>query len=267
MAGRILTVIRLARVAHHLIYGLCVGTAVYPFISRPSRRRIQQRWSQRLLSILGVRLPPVGQDCGSGLLVANHISWLDVFAISSLAPASFVCKSEVRDWPLIGLLCERTDTIFIERASRSAALRVSQTLAGKLREGDRIAVFPEGSTSEGATLLPFRGALLHSAILSESLVQPLALRYLDTQGRTTTVPAYCGETTFWQSLCAIASAPGMTASIEMLETITAQTRKDFCEKAHAQIKTCLERPLPSLAPQTESRCDDEQFSRELRPAI
>lgn len=268
MVKRVRTALRLARVAQHLAYGLFVAAAVFPFVSQTSRRSFQQHWSQCLLAILEVRLAVAGRDCNNGLVVSNHISWLDVFVISSIAPASFVCKSEVRNWPLVGLLCAKTDTVFLERGSRSAAHRVSQNLAGKLRSGERVAVFPEGTTSEGHSLLPFRGALLQSAIAAGSLVQPLALRYLDAQGRKATAASFCGETTLWQSLCAIASSPGLIASIEMLETIPAadRTRKELCHKAHALISSCLERPFPTLNPEGTAFAA-HQDERTLRPAI
>lgn len=233
---------RLAGVALHLAYGLCVATALYPLLSLASRRQLQQRWSQRLLAILGVRLEVSGAAAINGLLVANHISWLDVFVISSIAPATFVCKSEVRRWPLIGLLCARTGTVFLERGSRSAALQVNRTLAGKLRNGEQVAVFPEGTTSAGESLLAFRAALLQSAIDAQTHVQPLALRYRDRLGMNAVAAAYCGETSFWQSLRAIASAPDITASIDILEKLpsVAQTRRNLCEQAHAVIGSRLD---------------------------
>jgi len=243
---RIRDALRLAGVAQHLAYGLCVATLLYPLLSPASRRRLQQRWSRRLLAILGVRLEVSGAAALHGLLVANHISWLDVFVISSIAPATFVCKSEVRRWPLIGLLCARTGTVFLERGSRSAARQVNRTLAGKLRNGEPVVVFPEGTTSAGASLLAFRAALLQSAIDAETHVQPLALRYRDGQGMTAVAAAYCGETSFWQSLRAIASAPEITASIDILEKLpsAAQTRRNLCEQAHAVIGSRLIQSAP-----------------------
>ena len=245
MFARIRAASRLARVALHLAYGLCVATAVYPFVSQSCRRRLQKSWSQDLLTLLGVRLAVTGQDCKSGLVVSNHISWLDVFVISSIAPASFVCKSEVRHWPLIGLLCARTDTVFLERGRRNAAQQVSHSLAEKLRNLERAAVFPEGTTSEGASVLPFRGALLQSAIETKSLVQPLALRYLDARGERSTAAAFCGETNLLQSLYAIALAPEIIASIEMLEAIPAadKTRRELCAESHALICQRIANPV------------------------
>lgn len=249
MTGRIRSTIRLTGVALHLAYGLGVATLLYPLLTHTSRKQLQQRWSSRLLMILGVKLEVTGAASMNGLLVANHISWLDVFVISSITPATFVCKSEVRHWPLIGLLCARTDTVFLERGSRSAAQQVNQTLAGKLRNGEQVAVFPEGTTSPGASLLAFRAALLQSAIDAETNVQPLALRYRDALGINATAAHYCGETTLWQSLRAIAAAPRITASVEILEELASadRSRRELCEQAQALIGSCLEQPSAACA--------------------
>ncbi|MFA7269907.1 MAG: lysophospholipid acyltransferase family protein [Sterolibacterium sp.] len=251
MIGRIRTAFRLAMVGLHVVCGLGIVTAIYPFVARSTRRRLQQGWSRRLLAILGVRLEVTGRAQPSGLLVANHISWLDIFVIGSIAPASFVCKSEIRSWPLIGLLCARTDTIFLERGSRSAARRVNQTLSRKLGNGEVVAVFPEGTTSEGASLLPFHAALLQSAIDTESWVMPLALRYRDMRGQQAVAVAYCGETSFWQSLCAIASAPRLSASVDILETVATagKTRKALCAELQTLIGSCLAHSTREPAPE------------------
>jgi 1-acyl-sn-glycerol-3-phosphate acyltransferase len=232
---------RLFFVGVHIAYGLTIVVSIFPLVSPQTRCTFQQNWSRRLLHILGVRLEVTGPPVAGNFLLANHISWLDIFVINAIAQATFVSKSEVRDWPLIGLLCARTGTIFIERGSRSAAMRVNQTLVEKLSQGEQIAVFPEGTTSEGTAPLPFRAALLQSAIEAGSAIQPLALRYIDDQGRNATGFAYCGETTFWQSLCAIAATHGVSANIDILEQIAAgeMTRKELAELSHSKIKNCL----------------------------
>ncbi|MFA6311137.1 MAG: lysophospholipid acyltransferase family protein [Sterolibacterium sp.] len=262
---------RLARVGVHLVWGWSLATALYPFLAQPSRRGLQRRWSRDLLDMLGLRLEisgpaaPARDDDGAiqGLLVANHVSWLDVFVISSLAPATFVCKSEVRHWPLIGSLCANTGTVFLERGSKFAAQRTHQALAEKLRQGEQVALFPEGTTGEGRALMPFRAALLQSAIDAGSPVQPLAIRYLNGRGDRAEAANYCGETSFWQSLCSIAAAPALVASISILEPLAtlSASRKDLAEKTHAAIRKSLERQAsrPRHLDRDEQRSDDEQL--------
>ena len=245
---------RLARVGVHIVYGLGISTALFPFIAAAQRRWLQQRWSRHLLEMLDLRLElssPVAADRGSAgrkMIVANHVSWIDVFVISSLVPATFVCKSEVRRWPLIGNLCAGTGTVFLERGNKFAAQRTQLALTEKLRQGDCVALFPEGTTGEGMALLPFRGALLQSAIDAAAPIQPMAIRYLDGRGNPSSAANYCGETSFWQSLCAIAAAPALTASVNILELVASAdgSRKDLAERAHALIRTAVERPANRL---------------------
>lgn len=156
-----------------------------------------------------------------GLLVCNHVSWLDIFVINALAPAAFVAKDEVRRWPLIGWLCAHTETIFLERGSRAAAQRTRETIAARLRAGIRVAVFPEGTTSGGDRVLPFHAALLQGAIDAAAPAIPVALRYVDRSGNPSRAPAYDGAITLWQCLRAIARAPGLTAHLRVLAAVEA----------------------------------------------
>lgn len=258
---------RLARVGVHLVYGLSLATACYPFIARASRCRLQQRWSHDLLDMLGLRLEVSGSatpgmsNAIHGLLVANHVSWLDVFVISALAPATFVCKSEVRRWPLIGGLCAKTGTVFLARGSKFAAQRTHQALAAKLRQGEPVAIFPEGTTTEGKTPLPFRAALMQSAIDAGTPIQPLAIRYLDKHGDPAAAANYCGATSFWQSLCGIAGTSDMTASIAILEPVATASvsRKELAGTTHALIRLSLEQPAikPGNVMRYEHRIEEE----------
>jgi 1-acyl-sn-glycerol-3-phosphate acyltransferase len=208
---------RLVRVGLHLGYGLAVAAVVYPLAGRPAQLKLKQRWSRQLLGMLGVRLQAKATPLPSAtLLVANHISWLDIYVINALAPAAFICKADVRSWPFIGWLCERTETVFMPRGSRNAAKQAGEIVALRLRQGWRVAVFPEGTTSDGGEVLPFHGALLQGAIDASCRVQPLALRYTDGDGRLSTAPAYCGDTTLLQSLRRIAAAPRLHVRLDVL---------------------------------------------------
>lgn len=236
---------RLARVGLHLGCGLATAAVVYPLIGRPARLRLKQRWSRQLLAMLGVRLNTgTARLSAPALLVANHVSWLDIFAINALAPAAFVCKADVRDWPLIGWLCERTETVFMPRASRSAAKQAGNAIAVRLRQGWHVAAFPEGTTSEGGDLLPFHGALFQSAVDAGCRVQPLALRYMDGNGRPSTAAAYCGDTTLLQSMRRIAAAPVLRLQLDILPPINGQgsDRRRLAAAAHQAVRHALSLP-------------------------
>jgi len=212
---------RLARVGVHLGWGAATVALVYPWITPRWRRALKQRWSRQLLEILAVKHGMCGAPAGrgaqvAGLLVCNHISWLDIFIINALTPAAFVAKDEVKHWPLIGWLCMHTETIFLERGSRTAARKTLQTMAALLRDNVPVAFFPEGTTSHGERVLPFHAALFQAAIEAAAPVQPLALRYADRRGHPSLAPVYIGETTLWQSLCTIARADSVTAELRIL---------------------------------------------------
>lgn len=243
--------VRLSRLALHLLAGALAAALVYSRLSAGRRRSLKQRWSRQLLECVGVEL----QVCGTvaeGLLVANHISFLDIYVINAVAPAAFVAKDEVRRWPLIGWLATQTDTIFLERGSRSAVQHARTKLVDHLRAGRRVALFPEGTTTTGERMLPFHGALFQAAIDAGALVTPLALRYTGSDGRRSAVPAYVDAITLWQALRAIVTADGLVAHIEVLPPILAHCtasqpradRRHLAANAHRDIAHAIGAPRP-----------------------
>ncbi len=234
-------VFRLARVGLHLLWGATTVGVAYPWIDAGCRRALKRRWSRQLLEVLDIKLGAGGTAPSAslppGLVVSNHISWLDIYVINTLVPAAFVAKDDVKGWPLIGWLCEHTETIFIERGSRTAAQRTRETLTGRLQAGAHVAVFPEGTSTGGEHVLPFHSALFQSAIDADVSVVPLALRYADRQGKSSRVPAYDGDITLWQSLRAIARADGVIADLRVLEPLESRAaeRRQLSARCHYAI--------------------------------
>jgi 1-acyl-sn-glycerol-3-phosphate acyltransferase len=229
---------RLARVGAHLGYGVATVAVAYPFLPRKVRVRLKQRWSRQLLQMLGVRLCLEGTGRpGRTMIVANHISWLDIFAINAVAPSAFVCKVEVRAWPVIGWLCASAETIFIERGRAKAAQRTAENVKATLQSGRTVAFFPEGTTSDGSVVLPFRAALLQPAIDCAATLQPVSICYADRQGRPSVAPAYCGETSFGESLKRIATADSLSVRLSLLAPVEAcrHDRRSLAASAHASI--------------------------------
>lgn len=215
----------------------------FPFLPVKARRALKSRWSRQLLDALGVRLRIAGTPPASGLLVANHISWLDVYAINALAPTAFVAKNDVRAWPLIGWLSTHTETIFLERGSRSAAMRAKERLTDELRQRACVAVFPEGTTSNGDTLLPFHSALFQSALDAGMRVAPVALRYTGSDGEPSPAPAYVGDTSLWQCLRTIVTTGGLTGHLYFLPALdpAGMDRRQLAQQAHRLIAGRLAR--------------------------
>jgi 1-acyl-sn-glycerol-3-phosphate acyltransferase len=211
-------VARLVSATLHVARGVWITRRRFPQLSAAQRVVEVQRWALRLLVLLGVRLDAQGQAAGSPcLLVANHISWLDILAIHAVCPqARFVAKSDLKHWPVIGRLTEAAGTLFIERERKRDAMRVVHHMAEALRRGDTVAVFPEGTTSDGHDVLPFHANLLQAAIATGTPLQPLALRYSDARHAVSPAAAYVGDTSLLRSLWWVAMAQGLTARVQRL---------------------------------------------------
>lgn len=189
---------RLVRVLVHILYGLLLALLLgaYWQPQAPRVRRAAQRWQQALLGILSVNVEVVGEpNAQARFLVSNHISWLDIPVIGAAQNVHFLSKAEVRDWPLIGLLASAAGTLYIRRGSGESRNKAEE-LAGYLAQGRRVLVFPEGTTTTGQQLRRFFPALFRAPVSAQVVTQPLAVRYLDAQGRVDEQPAFIGADTF-----------------------------------------------------------------------
>ncbi|PKO84732.1 MAG: 1-acyl-sn-glycerol-3-phosphate acyltransferase [Betaproteobacteria bacterium HGW-Betaproteobacteria-11] len=244
--------LRLAHLAFHLLRGLLSVALIYPLSNRSHRLAMKQRWSRQLVERLGVAIkvgagetPEIPGSANGGIphgfLVANHISFLDIFVINALAPAAFVAKQEVRHWPLLGWLARHTETIFLERGSRRAAQATREHLVGQLSAGRLVAVFPEGTTSDGSHVLPFHAALFQSAIDGGAPVLPWLLHYGDESGQTSHAADYVGETSLLECLWSIASAEKLIVHVKALPVIAVSgvDRRHLAAHAHHAIAHAL----------------------------
>lgn len=218
---------RLGRTLAHLLHGLLTIVFVFPRLSQAQREIRVQDWSARMLACLGVKLVVEGQPAAQGplLLVANHISWLDITSLHAARFCRFVSKADVARWPLIGALASGVGTLFIERSSRRDAMRVVQHMAASLRQGDVLAIFPEGTTGDGRQLLPFHANLLQAAIAAEAPVQPVALQFVDRRsGAQSFAPCYVGDDTLFGSVWRTLRAPGIAVVVRFGAPQTADGR-------------------------------------------
>ena len=246
---------RILQVIALVFGGIAIVRLLFPFWSKPRQRRIKQAWSARLVATLGVRIDATGpQIPEQTLIVSNHISWLDVFVINALTPATFVCKDDVKSWPAIGWLVEHTGTLFIERGSRAAAARSAQAMTARFGAGERVAIFPEGTTTQGTHLLPFRAALFEAAVSAAARVQPLALQYQDAAGQLSRAPAYDGDISFGESMLAIVRSNGLKARLQILPLLdTSESRRELALASESSIAQALGFMNPE-GEQTEAEC-------------
>ncbi|MES2785841.1 MAG: lysophospholipid acyltransferase family protein [Pseudomonadota bacterium] len=218
---------KLMRAAVHGVAGLLTINLLFPRMSQVEREARVQAWSLEMLQVLGIKLEVHGQPTRGGpmLLVANHISWLDILVMHAARYCRFVSKADVRDWPLIGTLATGGGTIYIERASRRDAMRVVHRITESLQSGEVVGVFPEGTTSDGKTLLPFHANLIQAAISADAPVQPVALNFLDTNTREISMgPIYIDDDTLVGSLWRALTSPPITAVVSFGETQTSDGR-------------------------------------------
>jgi 1-acyl-sn-glycerol-3-phosphate acyltransferase len=194
---------RLGQALVHALAGWLTIVLLFPRWPQQRRDAAVQAWAQRMLRILGIPLHVHGEVPAQGplLLVANHLSWLDILVLHAARHCRFVSKSDVKHWPLIGTLATGGGTLYIERTQRRDAMRVVHRMAASLKAGDIVAVFPEGTTGDGRALLPFHANLIQAAISADAPVQPVGLRFVDrASGRDSDAPLYLGDDTLVGSL-------------------------------------------------------------------
>ena len=220
-------VLKLALALLHILMGFLTVLLVLPRLSPEARQMRVQAWSRGMLKRIGVELLVKGRPAINGpvMLVANHISWLDITALHAARFCRFVSKADIAQWPFIGKLATGIGTLYLERTSRRDAMRVVHHMADSLRAGDVLAVFPEGTTSDGRSLLPFHANLFEAAIVANVPVQPVALQFIDrATGQASFAPCYINDDTLMGSVWRTLVTPGITVVITFGELQLAEGR-------------------------------------------
>lgn len=253
----VLAPLRAALFVMHILAGLAIVLLVFPFFGLPGRNRINRAWSRVLVAICGARLVvdgvPIAPHIRSTgvepwslgrLALANHVSWIDVFAINAATPCRFVAKAEIGGWPLLGALVTRSGTLYIERGRRHAVASMNHRLRDHLKAGETIVVFPESTTTDGSTLLPFHSNLLAPAVEIGAPVWPLALRYTEG-GAPSDAAAFVGDMGLVTSLARILVARDLAIRITVLPPIEVthlENRHAVARVARAEIAGALGLP-------------------------
>ena len=229
---------RVLRIVVHLLWGFVLALLLGAFWA-PQQPRVlaaKQRWCQRFLGILGAELTVTGDPReGSVFLVSNHVSWLDIPVIASQRHLYFLSKAEVGQWPLIGQLARAVGTLFIKRGSGESGSKARE-IAGRLRQGHTVLVFPEGTTTDGGSLRRFFPQLFDAPLMSATPVQPLAVRYLDSMGAPDRAMAFIGDDEFHHHLWAMLLRREIRIRLHFCEVLEADgNRKDLCDQARQRI--------------------------------
>ena len=210
---------RLWFVIIHLARGLWIIHRVFPGLSAAQQEAHVQAWALAMLDRLALQLVVRGRPAnGPVLLAANHTSWADIVVTHAARHCRFISKADVKQWPIVGTLATAAGTLYISRESSRDAMRVVHHMVECLQAGDVLAVFPEGTTGDGSTLLPFHGNLLQAAIAAKAPVQPVALSFIDAAtGARSLAPCFVGDDTLVQSLWRTLRADGVVAVVQFGE--------------------------------------------------
>jgi 1-acyl-sn-glycerol-3-phosphate acyltransferase len=232
-----------------LVYGCFYVGVLFPFLSSKWRLNAIKRWSRQLLHMLQLRVTVHG-SLPSGhtptLIVGNHVSWLDIWVVNSVVPVRFVAKSDIRRWPVVGFLVSGAGTIFIERQKRHDTMRTNRAIVLALTRGEHVAVFPEGTTTDGTELKPFHASLFQPALGAGARVVVMTLRYVRGDGSVNLDASYAGARSLWESIRLILAQRRLRAEVIFagIVDVHGKTRRDIARETEAIIAAALGLPRP-----------------------
>ena len=238
---------RVARLFAKLLVGLWISATSFARADSPQRHAIIRSWSRDLLHLAGIEVRAVNfpDDAERPVtLVANHVSWADIFALNTQRACHFIAKAELRRWPLAGRLLANVGTVFINRSERKETHRLKEVVHRLLDAGETVAVFPEGTTSAGRDVLKFHASLLEPIVASEGEVGVVAIRYFRRPAahgvvaeQRTDAAAYIGAMSLIESLRAIHDAEPVIAEVRFIEAINCagMSRREVAQRAQALI--------------------------------
>lgn len=236
---------RIARLTGKLLIGLWISVTSFARGDSVRRHAIIRNWSREQLRLAGVEVRAIGFPTDTErpvTLVANHVSWADIFALNTQRACHFIAKAELRKWPLAGRLLANVGTIFINRSDRKETHRLKRVVHELLDAGETVAVFPEGTTSDGHDVLRFHASLLEPIVASEGEVWVVAIRYFrGKDNKRTDAAAYIGDMTLLQSLQLIHDNAPVVAELHFIEAINCAglNRRDVAQRAEGAIRSFI----------------------------
>jgi len=229
----------------HAAHAALILRFLYPRATPERRRALTHWWSAKLLSILNITAvvegdPPARAE-SQAMIVANHVSWIDIFLISSVQPTRFVAKSEIRAWPLAGWIADRAGTVFIRRDQLRDMARIDARVREILEQGDCVGLFPEGITTEGDELRKFHSSLFEPAVANGAHVHPVAIRYEHPDGTLCRPMSFIGERTFMQSVGLILRQREVRARIMFAPAVetAGAARRDVAKRVEREVARLL----------------------------
>jgi len=230
-----------------------VINALYPASNAKTRRdRIKKQWLQRFGSIMRLHIILDGElPEQPAILVSNHISWLDIIVIGQQLPVYFVAKSDISSWPVIGYLSRQAGTIFIRRGDKKHILETAEKMVWLLKQHNTIVAFPEGTTTRGDEVLDFHASLLQPALLTKSLIHPVAIQY---QGAAKQQAPFIGDDDFVPHLIKMLSLEKIEVRLSFLPVVNSsgKSRQAVSDEARQRIVMRISDELPADISTAES---------------
>lgn len=234
------------RILAHFVVGLLIVASIWSWSQPKTRTKLTKWWCGKLLRCFGITLITHGKqpdtDTANTMFIANHISWIDIYALNSITPLQFIAKSDINQWPIVGYLVRKSGTIFINRDSRKDTARIVDTTVEALLQGGNVGFFPEGTTTDGTALLHFKSSIVQAAINAKSTLHPVAIRYPLPNGGCNTDIAYAGEMTMGESMMNTIKQKESIVELHFLPTIDTQTanRQQLTQTAFKEISKTLD---------------------------
>jgi 1-acyl-sn-glycerol-3-phosphate acyltransferase len=215
-------------------------SATILFVARRERLHVRtawlQRWCRFACRVVGIRVTTRGSMPQSGILVSNHLSYLDIIVFSSIQPCAFVAKRDVAAWPLFGWLARAAGTIFVDRERRLASADVVDLVRDAITGGSLVVLFPEGTSSDGSTVLPFKSSLLESAVQLRCPVAAATIEYALDDGSVADEVCYWRNMTFGPHLLNLFFKREIRAKCAFsLAKIRAGNRKEIARELREEI--------------------------------
>jgi 1-acyl-sn-glycerol-3-phosphate acyltransferase len=246
ITSRITRYFRISRIVLHTLLGLAIAALVFPLSSRLFRLRLIKWWCKYLLQIFNVRvvshghLPPPYETASNIMFVANHISWIDIHALNSIIPTRFIAKADIQSWPVFGYLAKKSNVLFISREKRQDAARIVHATNRSLLDGDTLCLFPEGTTTDGTEIKPFKSSIIQGAIHANAVIWPIAFRYPREDGSVNTEIAYAGETTLIESIQQVLQQKEIVVELHFLAPIATSDLTEL-DKNRRKLTSHIER--------------------------
>jgi 1-acyl-sn-glycerol-3-phosphate acyltransferase len=215
----------------------------------PLTMQQKAQWSQAssrlVLSALGIHYGIVGQPPSHGLVVCNHLSYLDILLLSAAMPAFFVAKMEISRWPIFGKAARSNGTIFLDRSSLSSATAVAKQIVERLKLPIPVLLFPEGTSTDGSKVLRFHSRLIDPATSAGAPITAAAIRYHIDDGTPERELCWFGDAPFITHLFKALGTPGFTAKVRFGEPKVYPDRRTAADLTHAEVTAMrIQMPLP-----------------------